>query len=84
MFTSREMEWTGHVAGMGEKLNTNMILVGKPVGKRPLGGPRRRRVDNSKVNPREIGWDGMDWIDLIQDRDQLRAVVNTVTNFRVP
>jgi hypothetical protein len=58
-------------------------MVGKPEGKRPLGRPRRRWVDNIKLDLREIGWDGMDWIDLAQDRDQWRALVNTVTNFRV-
>jgi hypothetical protein len=58
--------------------------VGKPEGKRPLGRPRRRWVDNIKIYLREIGWYGMDWIDLDQDRDQWRALVNTVTNLRVP
>jgi hypothetical protein len=60
------------------------ILVGKPEGKRPLGRPRRRWVDNIKMDLREIGWDGMDAIDLAQDRDQWRALVNTVMNLRVP
>jgi hypothetical protein len=55
--------------------------VGKEKGKRPLGRPRRRGVDNIKIDLREIGWDGMDWIDLVQDRDQWRALVNTVMNF---
>jgi hypothetical protein len=54
--------------------------VGKPEGKRPLRRPRRRRVDNIKIDLREIGWDGMDLIDLAQDRDQWRALVNTVMN----
>jgi hypothetical protein len=58
--------------------------VGKPEGKRPLGRPRRRWVDNIKMDLREIGWDGMDWIDLARDRDQWRALVNTVMNLRVP
>jgi hypothetical protein len=52
--------------------------VGKPEGKRPLGRPRRRWVDNIRMDLREIGWDGMDWIELAQDRDQWRALVNTV------
>jgi hypothetical protein len=59
-------------------------MVGKPEGKRPLGRPRRRWVDNIKTVLREIGWDGMDWIVLAQDREQWRALVNTVTNLRVP
>jgi hypothetical protein len=68
---------------MGAKRNAYRILVGKPEGKRPLGRPRRRWVDNIKTNLREIGWDGMDWIDLAQDRDWWRALVNTVMNLRV-
>jgi hypothetical protein len=56
----------------------------KPEGKRPLGRPRRRWVDNIKIDLGEIGWDGMDWIELAQDRDQWRAPVNTVMNLRVP
>jgi hypothetical protein len=58
--------------------------VGKPEGKRPLGRPRRRWVNNIKVDIREIGWNVMDWIDLRQDRDLWRALVNTVMNLRVP
>jgi hypothetical protein len=58
--------------------NAYRILVGNPEGKRPLGRPRRRWVDNIKINLREIGWVGMDWIDLAQDRDQWRALVNAV------
>jgi hypothetical protein len=58
--------------------------VRKPKGKRSLGTPRRRWVDNTKIDLREIEWSGMDWIDLAQDRDQWRALVNTVMNFRVP
>jgi hypothetical protein len=58
--------------------------VGKPEGRRPLGRFRRRWEDNIKINLREIGWGGMDWIHLAQDRDQWRALVNTVMNFRVP
>jgi hypothetical protein len=60
------------------------ILVGKPEGKRPLGRPRRRWVDNIRMDLREIGWDGMNWMDLAQDRDQWRALVNTVMSLRVP
>jgi hypothetical protein len=56
----------------------------KPEGKRPLGRSRRRWVDNIKMDLREIGWDGVDWMDMTQDRDQWRALVNTVLNLRVP
>jgi hypothetical protein len=58
--------------------------VGKPEGKRLLGRPRRRWVDNIKMDLSEIGRDGVDWIDMAQDRDQWRALVNTVLNLRVP
>jgi hypothetical protein len=57
--------------------------VGKPEGKRPLGRLRRRCVGNIKIDLREIGWDGVDWTDVAQDRDQWRAFVNTVVNVRV-
>jgi hypothetical protein len=69
---------------MGEKRNTYTILVGKPEGRRSLRRPRRRCVDNIKMDLREIGWDGVDWVDMAQDRDQWRALVNTVMNLRVP
>jgi hypothetical protein len=59
------------------------ILVEKPEGMRPLGRPRRRWMDNIKMDLREIGWDGMDWIDLAKGRDQWRARVNTIMNLRV-
>jgi hypothetical protein len=65
---------------MGERRNIYRILVGNPEGKRPLGRPRRRWVDNIKMELREIGWDGMDWIDLARDRDQWRALVSAVIN----
>jgi hypothetical protein len=81
---SRRMRWVGHVARMGEKRNAYRILVGKPEGKRPLGRPRRRWEDNIRMDLREIGWGGMDWINLTQDRNQWRALVNTAMNLRVP
>jgi hypothetical protein len=68
MIKSRRLRWAGHVARMGEKRNEYRILVGNPEGKRPLGRPRRRWVDNIKMDLREIVWDGMDWTDLAQDR----------------
>jgi hypothetical protein len=58
--------------------------VGNPEGKRPLGRPRRRWVDNIKIDLREIGWDGEDWVDLAQDRDQWMALVKAVMNLWVP
>jgi hypothetical protein len=69
---------------MGEAKNAYRILVGKPEGKRPLGRSKRRWVDNIKMDLGEIGWDGRDWIELARDRDQWRALVNTVMNLRVP
>jgi hypothetical protein len=81
---SRRMRWAGYVARMGENSNAYRILVGMPEGKRPLGRPRHRWVDNIIMDLRQIGWDGLDWIDMAQDRDQWRALVNTVLNFRVP
>jgi hypothetical protein len=68
----------------GEKRNAYRILVGKPEGKKPLGRPRRRWEDNIRVDLNDIEWGGMDWIDLAQDRDRWRTLVNTVMNLRVP
>jgi hypothetical protein len=65
-------------------MNAYRILVGKPEGKRPLVRPRRIYVDNIKMDLREIRWDGVDWIDLAQDRDQWRALASAVMNLRVP
>jgi hypothetical protein len=69
---------------MGAKRNAYRILVGNPEGIRLLRRPRCRWVDNIKMELGEIGWDGMDWIDLAQDRDQWRALVNMVLNLQVP
>jgi hypothetical protein len=69
---------------MGEKRNDYKLLVGKPEGKRPLGRPRRRCVDNIKMYLLKIGWGGVDWIGLAQDRDKWRVLVNAVMNLRVP
>jgi hypothetical protein len=69
MMKSRRMRWAGYVARMGEKRNAYRILVGKPEGKRPLGRPRHWRVDSVKMELREITWDGMDWLDLAQNKD---------------
>jgi hypothetical protein len=81
---SRRMRWVGHVALMGKKRNTYKLLVGKPEGRRPLGRPRRRWVDNIRMDLGEVGWGGVDWICLAQDRNRWRAVVNSVLNLRVP
>jgi hypothetical protein len=77
---SRRMRWAGHAARLGEKRNAYRLLVGKPEEKRTPGRPRRRWVDNIKMDLLEIGWDGVDWIDLAQDRDKWRALVNVVMN----
>jgi hypothetical protein len=69
---------------MGERRAAYRALVGKPEGRRPLGRPRRRWEDNIKMDLREVGWGDMDWINLAQDRDRWRALVNTVMNLRVP
>jgi hypothetical protein len=83
MIKSRRMIRAGHVARIWEKRNAYRILIGNPEGERPLRRPRRRWEDNVRMNL-EIGWGGMDWIDLAQDRDHWRALVNTVMNLRVP
>jgi hypothetical protein len=80
---SRKMRWAGHVACMGEGRGVYRVLVGRPEGKRPLGRPRRRWEDNIKMDLREIGFVGANWIQLAQDRVQWRACVNTVINLRV-
>jgi hypothetical protein len=69
---------------MGEKRNAYRVLVGKPEGKRPLGRPRRRWVDNIRLDVGEVGWGNVDWIGLAQDRNWWRALVNSVINLWVP
>jgi hypothetical protein len=81
---SRRMRWTGHVVRMGKKRNSYRVMVGKPERKGPLGRPRHRWEDSIKMDLRDIGRGGMDWIDLAQDRDQWRVLMDTVTKMRVP
>jgi hypothetical protein len=70
------MRWAGNVARKGERRNICKVLVGNPEGHRPLVRPRRRCEDNIRMDLREIAWDGIDWIDLHQDRDPWRARVH--------
>ena len=81
---SRRMRWAGHVARMGEERGVCRVLVGKPEGKRPLGIPRRRWVDNIRMDLQEVGCGYMGWIGLAQDRDRWRTLVSAVMNLRVP
>jgi hypothetical protein len=78
---SRIMRWAGHVACVGKSRGLNRVLVGKPEGRRPLGRPRCRWEDNIKMDLEEVGCWGVDWIELAQDRDRWRALVNAV---RIP
>ena len=80
---SRRMRWAGHVARTGDKRGVFRVLVGKPEGKKPLGRPKRRWEDNIKVDLQEVGCGGMDWIELSQDRERWRALLNAVMNRRV-
>ena len=81
---SIKMRWAGHVAGMGDEKGAYRVLLGKPEGKRPLGRPRRRWVDNIRMDLQEVGCGYMDWIGLAQDRDRWRTLVSAVMNLRVP
>jgi len=81
---SRRMRWAGHVARMGEERGVYRVLVVKPEGKRPLGRPRRRWVDNIRMNLQEVVCGYMDWIGRAQDRDSWRTFVSAVMNLRVP
>ena len=80
----RRMRWAGHVARMGEERGVYRVLVGKPEGKRSLGRPRRRWVDNIRMDLQEVGFEYVDRIGLAQDRDRWRTLVSAVMNLRVP
>ena len=81
---SRRMKWAGHMARMGEERGVYRVLVGKPEGRRPLGRPRRRWVDNIRMELQEVGCGYMDTIGLAQDRDRWRTLLSAVMNLRVP
>jgi hypothetical protein len=83
MIKSRRMGWAGHVAHIGEGRGVSGFWWRKPEGKRPLG-TRRRWKDNIKVDLQEVGFGGMDWIELVQDTNRWRAIVNAIMNLRVP
>ena len=84
MIKSRRMRWAGHVARMGEKRGVYRVLLGKPEGRRPLGSPGHRWVDNIRMDLQEVGCVYMDWIGLAQDRDRWRTLVSAVMNLGVP
>ena len=84
MKKSRIIRWSGHVAIKGKRRVVNRVLVGKPGGKGPLAKPSRRWEDNIKMALQDVGCRGMDWMELAQDRDRWRVVVNAVINIRVP
>jgi hypothetical protein len=84
MIKSRRMILAGHVARMGRKKYAYRLLMGKPKGKRSLGRPRRRWVNNIKIDVEEMEWGSVDWVGVARDRDKWRALVNAVMNLRVP
>ena len=81
---SRRMRWAGHMARMVEERGLYRVLLGKPEGTRPMGKPRRRWVNNIRMDLQEVGCGYMDWIGLAQDRDRRRTLVSAVINLRVP
>jgi hypothetical protein len=83
LIKSRRMRWVGHVARMGERIGAYRTLVGGPEERRPLGRPRRRCDANIKMDLQKVGWEGMEWIDLAQDKRRWLALVNAVMNLRV-
>ena len=81
---SRRIRWAGHVARMGEERGVYWVLMGKPEGKRPMGRPSRRWVDNNRMYLQELGCGYVDWTGLAQDGDKWRTLVSAVMNLRVP
>jgi hypothetical protein len=84
LIKSSRMWWAGHVARMGKRRGVYRVLVEKPERKRLLGRPRHRWEDNIKIDLQQVGYRVVDWIELAQDRDRWRALVNTVVNLQVP
>jgi len=82
MIKSKRIRWAGHLAHMGKRRGIYRVVVGKPEGKRQLGRPRRIWEDNIKMDLQKVGW-GMDWIDLAQDKDRWRVLLEAVINLRV-
>jgi hypothetical protein len=78
------MRWAGHLARIREKRNAYRLLVGKPEGRRPLGRPRRRWLNNIRMDLVEVGWGNVNWIGLAQDRDRWRALLDSVLKLWVP
>jgi hypothetical protein len=83
VITSRRMRWAEHVARIGEVNHLYEIFDRKSEWNRPLGRPGRRREDNIGMDIRDIEWEGVDWMHLVEERDRWRVLVNTVTNLRV-
>jgi hypothetical protein len=81
---SRRLRWAGQVEHMGDRRGVYRVLVGKPEGKRPLGRLKRKWEDNIKMDLQEVGCEGLEWIELAEDLDSWRALVNVVMNLRVP
>jgi hypothetical protein len=81
---SRKMKWAGHVTCKGYKRGACRVLLGKPGGKRPLGRPLQRWENNFKMDHQELGWEGMDWIDLVHNMGRCQALVNAVMSLQVP